>query len=58
MDSIVVMSLVIRIALHRTILSLRKRGTVLQEVVAMVEDTLIEVCSIRAKAIMTGISLE
>ncbi len=35
MDSIVVMSLVIRIILHRTRLSMKKRGTKHQEVVAM-----------------------
>ncbi len=58
MDSIDVMSLVIRIALHRTRLSLKKRGTVLQVVVAMVEDVLVVVGTIKAKAIMNGISLE
>ncbi len=58
MDSIIVESLVIRIVLHRTRLSLKKRGTMLQLVVAMVEDILVEVCLIRAKAIMNGVSLE
>ncbi len=57
MDSIVVMSLVIRIALHRTRLSLKKRGTMLQEVVAMVEDGLV-VSIIRDKATMNRTSLE
>ncbi len=37
MDSINVMSHVIRIVLHRTRLSLKKRGTMIQEVVAMGE---------------------
>jgi hypothetical protein len=58
MDSIVVMSLVIRIALHRTRLSLKKRETVLQGVVAMVEDVLVVVGIIRDEAIMNGTSLE
>ena len=58
MDSIIVMSLVIRIALHRTRLSLKKTGTMLQEVVAMVEDVLMVVGIIRAKATMNGTSLE
>ncbi len=58
MDSIDVMSPVIRIVLHRTRLSLKKRGTVLQVVVAMVEDVLVMVGTIKAKAIMNRISLE
>ncbi len=58
MDSIVVESLVIRIVLNRTRLSLKKRGTFLQVVVAMVEEILMMVGIIRAKAIMKGTSLE
>ncbi len=58
MDSINVMSPVIRIVLHRTSLSLKKRGTVLQVVVAMVEDVLVVVGTIKAEAIMNGINLE
>ncbi len=58
MDSIIVESFMIRIALHRTRLSLKKRGTVLQEVVAMVEDVLMMVSIIKAKATMNGTSLE
>ncbi len=58
MDSIVVTSLMIRIVLRRTRLSLKKKGTMLQEVVAMVEDVLMVVSIIRAKAIMNGTSLE
>ncbi len=58
MDSIIVMSLVIRIVLHRTRLSLKKSGTMPQVEVALVEDILIVVCIIRAKAIIKGISLE
>ncbi len=58
MDSIDVMRLLIRIVLHRTRLSLKKRETVLQEVVAMVEDVLVVVSIIRAKAIMSSTSLE
>ena len=58
MDSIAVMSLVIRMALHRTRLSLKKKGTVLLVVVAMVEDVLVVVGIIRDKAIMNGTSLE
>ncbi len=58
MDSIDVMSPVIRIILHRTRLSLKTKGTVLQVVVAMVEDVLVVVGTIKAKAIMNGISLE
>ncbi len=58
MDSIVMMSLVIRIVLHRTRLNLKKRGTVLQVVVAMVEDVLVVVGTLKAEAIMNGINLE
>ncbi len=58
MDSIIVESLVNRIVLHRTRLSLKKRGTVLQEVVAMVEDVLVVVGIIRDEAIMNRTSLE
>ncbi len=47
MDSIIVLSLMIRI-LHRTRLSLNKRGTVLLVVVAMVEDVLVVVGIVRA----------
>ncbi len=56
--SIIVMSLMIRIVLYRTRLSLKKRGTVLQVVVAMVEDILVVVSIIRAKAIINRTSLE
>ncbi len=52
------MSHVIRIVLHRIRLSLKKRGTMLQVVVAMVEDVLVVVGTIKAEAIMNGISLE
>ncbi len=58
MDSIDVMSPVIRIVLRETRLSLKKRGTVLLVVVAMVEDVLVVVGTIKAKAIMKGTSLE
>ncbi len=58
MDSIVVESHVIRIILHRTRLSLKKRGTMLQVEVALVEDVLVVVDIMRSKAIMKGISLE
>ncbi len=58
MDSIDVMNHVIRIVLHRTRLSLKKRGTMLQVVVALVEDILMVVGTIKAKAMMNGISLE
>ncbi len=54
MDSIIVESLVIRIVLHRTRLSLKKRGTMLQVEVALVEDVLVVVSIIRAKATMKG----
>ncbi len=54
MDLINVMSLMISIVLHRTRLSLKRRGTMLQWVVAMVEDVLVLVGIIRAKAIMKG----
>ncbi len=57
-DAINLMSLVIRITLHRSRLSLKKRGIVLQVVVAMVEDVLVVVGIIRAEAIMRGTSLE
>ncbi len=57
MDSINVESLMIRMVLHRTRLSLKKKGTVLQEVVAMVEDVLVVVGIIRAKETMNGTSL-
>ncbi len=43
MDSIVMMSLVIRIILHITRLSLKKSGTMLQVVVELVEDVLVDV---------------
>ncbi len=58
MDSIIVMSLVIRIILHRTRLSLKKTGTMLQVEVALVEDVRVVVGIIRAKAIMSRTSLE
>ncbi len=58
MDSIVVESLVIRIVLHRTRLSLKKRGSMFQVEVALVEDVLMVVGIIRAEAIMKGKSLE
>ncbi len=58
MDSIDVMSPVIRILLHRTRLSLKKRGIMLQVAVAMVEDELMVVSIIKAGAIMNGTSLE
>ncbi len=58
MDSIVVKSLVIRIILYRTRLSLKKRGTILQVVVALVDDVLVVVGIIRAEAIMNRTSLE
>jgi hypothetical protein len=58
MALIVVTSLMIRIALHRTGLSLKKRGIVLQVVVAMVEDVIVVVGIIKAEAIMNGTSLE
>ncbi len=58
MDSIDAMSPAIRIVLHRTRLSLKKRGIMLQVVVAMVEDVLVVVGIIKAKAIMKGTSLE
>ncbi len=52
MDSINVMSLVIRNILHRTRVRLMKRGTVIQVVVAMVEDVSVVVSTIKAEAIM------
>ena len=58
MALIVVTSLVIRIVLHRTRLSLRKRGIVLQVVVAMAEDVVVVVGIIKAEAIMNGTSSE
>ncbi len=58
MDSIVVTSLVIRIVLHKTRLSLKKRGIIIQVEVAMVEDILVVVKIIKAKAITKGTSLE
>ncbi len=58
MDSFAVMSLMIRIKLHRTRLSLKKKGTMLQEVVTMVEDVLVVVGIIRAEATMNRTSLE
>ncbi len=51
MGSIVVMILVIRITLHRTRLSLKKRGTMLQWEVAMVENVLVVVGIIKSQAI-------
>ncbi len=56
--SIIVMILVTRIVLHRTRPSLKKRGIMLQVVVAMVEDVLVVAGTIKAEAIMNGISLE
>ncbi len=53
-----IVSLVIRIILLRTRLSLKKKGTMLQVVVAMVEDVLVVVGTIKAEAIMNRISLE
>ncbi len=44
--------------MHRTRLSLKKRGTSLLDVVAMVKDILIVASIIKAKAIMNGIRLE
>ncbi len=58
MGSIVLKILVIRIVLNRTWLSLKKRGTVLQVEVALVEDVLNVVGMIRVEAIMKGLSLE
>ncbi len=58
MGSIVEESLVIRIALHRTRLSLKKQGTMLQVEVTLVEDVLMVVGTIKAKAIIKGTSLE
>ncbi len=58
MDSIIAMSLVIRIVLHRTRLSLKKRGTMLQVEVSLVQDVLVVVGIIRAKATMNRTSLE
>ena len=58
MDSINVMSPVIRIVLHRTRLSMKNNGIILQEVVAMVEDILVVVGTIKAEAIMNEISSE
>ncbi len=58
MDSIVVESLMIRIISHRTRLSLKKGGTMLQVVVTMVDDFLMVVSIIRADAIMKGTNLE
>ena len=56
--SIIVTSLVIRIVLHRTRLSLKKTGIIPQVVVAMVEDILVVVGIIRDEATMNGTSLE
>ncbi len=58
MDSIVVESLVIRIKLLRTRLSLKKRGTMLQVEVTLAEGVLLVVGIIRAKAITYETSLE
>ncbi len=58
MDSIIVESLVIRIVQHRTRLSLKKKGTMLQVEVALVEGVLVVDSIIKAKAIMKGTSLE
>ncbi len=55
---IIVTSLMIIIVLHRTRLSLKKRGSMLQVEVALVEDILVVVSVIRVKAIMGGTSLE
>ncbi len=57
MDSIDVMSPVIRIVLHRTRLNLKKRGTILQVEVALVYDKLMVVSIIRDKATMNRTSL-
>ncbi len=58
MESIIVESIVIKIVLNRTRLSLEKRGAMLQVVVKMAEDILVVVSVIRVKAIMGGTSLE
>ncbi len=58
MDSTIEASLVIRIILHRTRLSLKKRGSMLQLVVVMVEDVLVVVNIIRSKAITNRTGLE
>ncbi len=58
MASIVVASLVTRIVWHRTRLRLKKKGTVFQVVVALVQEILMVVNIIRAEAIMKGTSLE
>ncbi len=58
MASIIVTSLMIRIVLHRTRLSLEKRGIVLHVMVAMVQDDLVVVSTITAEAILKGASFE
>ncbi len=58
MDSIIVESLMIRIILHSTRLSLKKRGSKLQVEVVLVKDILVVVGTMRAKAIMNRTSLE
>ncbi len=58
MDSITVMSLMIRIILHRTRLSLKTRGTMLLVVDAMVEGILLVIGTIRAKTVTNGTNLE
>ena len=58
MDSIVVESLVIRIILNRTRLSLKKQGPTFQVEVALVEDVLVAGGAIRVKTIMNRTSLE
>ncbi len=57
-DSIDVMSLVIRIVLHRTRLCLKKRETMPQVVVAIVEDILVVVKMIKAQEITKRTSLK
>ncbi len=49
---------VIRIALDRTRLGLKKRGTVLLEVITMVENNFVVVGIIKTRANMKGTSLD
>ncbi len=58
MASIIAMSLVNRIALHRTGLNFKKKGIVIQVVVAEEEAILVVVGIIKAKGIVNGTSLE
>ncbi len=58
MASIFAISLMIRIVLLRTRLSLAKIGIILQDVVTMVEDVLMVVGIKKVKAIMSRTSLE